>query len=288
MNLTLFHATTPLDANFFQKLLAADQHETPAFSSSSSLKKMWAENYEKTQKNIPDCEFYKPEQQFQGKGFVESNDFVFFMIREQKRLFVPAVVTRLFKEKAAEANPPLNKKERRRLKDELRDKVIGRAESITIMYHCAFNLKTQIFFIPATPKKAEGILSHMRLAVGSLPVSPLRTKTDIRETLTAWVLKEESFLNRNCKIQLLEEQITFKNSKFDHALRVLEQNTNAEVISLACKHEDYHYTVNTEKSDGIALTGLTLPAHDQTTFIFVNDLLNNHLLPNFGGIEIKA
>ncbi len=142
-----------------------------------------------TPKNFGWCE---PNPYVQDDLALACGDSIFIRLKINTRLLPQSVINDELRERVAELENKIQKKvakkNRAELKDEIINELMPRAFVQYSFVDAFINQDSGLICVDAaSPSKAELLLSHLRVTLGSLPVVPLAAKVPVWQTLNYWI-----------------------------------------------------------------------------------------------------
>ena len=179
-----------------------------------------------------------------------ANGYLMVSIKKQQRVLPSTVVNEILQEKIAEeeeqAGRKLGKKERSRLKDELIFSLLPKAFTFSKRIHAYIDPKGGWLVVDsASAGKAEDVLFLLRKALGSLPVTAVKTVNDPAATMTQWLSSQHTpgdmTVEDECELHSQgEEGGIIRCKRHDLSLPEIQNHLNSgkEVSKLALNWSD--------------------------------------------------
>ena len=180
----------------------------------------------------------------------------------EDRLLPSAVVNDMLQKKLDEIEQKEGRRPggrtRKRLKDELITELLPRALVRPIRTDAILDTKTGLFAVDATSRKrAEGVVSEVRRALGSFPALPLNAEVAPRSVLTGWVAGER-----------LPDGLTLGD---ECELRdALDSGAKVRVSNMELQGND---EIDRHLQSGKQVTRLALTLDDHVSFVLGEDLV---------------
>lgn len=123
-----------------------------------------------------------------------TNGYIMLCLRRQEKVLPAAVVNEALDEQVqgieTEEMRVVGRKERSKLKEEMIFTLLPRALARSTLQFAYIDVAAgRLVVNAASSKRAEELLDHLREAIGSLPVIPLRAKGMPLQVMTDWLLK---------------------------------------------------------------------------------------------------
>ena len=169
--------------------------------------------------------------------------------RKQEKILPPTAINEIVEEKVIEfeltQTRSIYRNEKRTIKEDVIHTLLPRALTRSYLIYAYFYPKNKLLIIDAaSSNRAEEFMEHLRATLGSLPVVPLKCRSDAANIMTHWLQDKapEGFeLDNECELQNPRESkniVRCKNQELESSEIMSHLKAGKRVIQLALVWRD--------------------------------------------------